>query len=192
MVLQATTQHTSAAEAFDRFVQLPENADKSFEYIAGEICEVVSNNYSSEIAALILYFIQAHLRQHHLVGRVTGADGGYVVCGERYIPDVAFVSAQKQPRPSHDAYNPNPPDLAVEVLSPGNTDHKMRVKIVNYLHAGTTVWVVNPDDKCVECYVPNHPPQTLSIDDTLSGGDTLPGFQLATKDIFPSEESQDE
>ncbi|MEJ5197516.1 MAG: SdrD B-like domain-containing protein, partial [Anaerolineae bacterium] len=49
---------------------------------------------------------------------VTGADGGYRVGDERYIPDVAFVSQSRQPAPSRDAYNAIAPDLAVEVLSP--------------------------------------------------------------------------
>ena len=47
---------------FDQFVLLPGNADRSFEFIGGEIIEMVSNNYASEIAALIIYFIQAFLR----------------------------------------------------------------------------------------------------------------------------------
>ncbi|MEO8612265.1 MAG: Uma2 family endonuclease [Chloroflexota bacterium] len=171
-------------EEFDKFALLPENADKLYEYIGGEIVEVVSNNLSSEIAGLILMFVGLFVRQHDL-GRVTGADGGYRVSGERYIPDVGFISKIKQPEPSREAYNPNPPDLAVEVLSPGNDERDMRIKIVNYLRAGTTVWLVDPDNQAVEVYSPKAPPKTLGIDHMLEGGDVLPGFTLAVKDIFP-------
>lgn len=49
-------RHT--VEEFERVVSLPENTDKLFEFIGGEIAEMVSNNYASEIAALIIYFIK--------------------------------------------------------------------------------------------------------------------------------------
>lgn len=171
-------------DEFDNFVLLPENTDKMFEYIGGEIVEVVANNYSSEVAALILMFVSVFVRQNHL-GRVTGADGGYRVSGERYIPDVAFISKAKQPEPSREAYNPNPPDLAVEVLSPSNDADEMRIKLVNYLRAGTTVWIVNGDKKQVQVYSPGAAPLTLGIHDAIDGGTVLPGFALPVKDIFP-------
>ncbi len=182
MVLQ-TKQLT--VEEFDRIVMQPENSDKLLEYIGGEIVEVVSNNYSSEIAMLIGSLLTVFVRQNDL-GRVTGADGGYQVSGERYIPDVAFISKAKQPEPSRAAYNPNPPDLAVEVLSPSNDESDMRIKVVNYLRAGTTVWVVSPDKKEVEVYSPVDAPKTVGIDGTIEGGEVLPGFALLVKDIFPA------
>ena len=131
-------------EEFDRFVLLPENAERMFEYIGGEIVEAVSSNYSSEIGARFLIVIGMFVLSNDL-GRVTGADGGYQVSGERYIPDVAFVSKAKQP---------NPPDLAAEVLSPTNDADDMQIKVVNYLRVGTVVWVVDPINKRVEVYVP--------------------------------------
>jgi Uma2 family endonuclease len=60
----------------------------------------------------------------------------------------------------------------------------MRIKVVNYLRAGTTVWVVNPDLKTVEVYVPGQPPVVKLLADTLDGGALIPGFSLAVKDIF--------
>jgi Uma2 family endonuclease len=171
-------------EEFDRFVLLPENAERTFEYIGGEIAEVVSNNYSSMIGMFVGAMMTVFVHEHKL-GYVTGADGGYRVSGERYIPDAAFISKARQPEPSHEAYNPNPPDLAVEVLSPTNEADQIRIKIVNYLLAGTTVWLVDPDKKHVEVYVPNQSPITIGIDETLEGGTVLPGFKLPMREIFP-------
>ena len=170
-------------EAFDAFIEQPENREKLFEYIGGRIVEVVSNNYASKIAMTIGAFITLFVKEHGL-GDVTGADGGYKVAGERYIPDVGFISREKQPEPSHEAYNPNPPDLAVEVLSPTNAPADIRIKVVNYLQAGTTVWVVDPDAQSIEVYAPGQSPRTLVKDETLDGGDVLPGFELTLKDIF--------
>jgi len=179
-----TRQYT--VDEFDAFIERPENADRLFEYIGGEIVEVVSNNYASEVAARILIKIGVYVESHN-AGRVTGADGGYKVSGERYIPEVAFVSRQKQPIPSHETYNTNPPDLAVEALSPSNDPGDIRIKVSNYLAAGTVVWVVNSEEKYVEVHTPGQPAKRLSEKDTLDGGTVLPDFILAVKDIFPAE-----
>jgi Uma2 family endonuclease len=173
-------------EEFERFIYLPENVDREFEYIGGEIVEVVSNSYSSEIAANILAEIKFHAKKHK-AGRVTGADGGYIIAGERYIPDVAFISFEKQPQPSRAAYNPTPPDLAVEVLSPTDDDRQMRIKVTNYLSEGTVVWVVNPDERSLEIHQTGKSVTVLDETQTLEGGDVLPGFRLPLAEIFPEE-----
>jgi len=72
-------------EEFDHFVDLPENADKLFEYIGG----------------------------------------GYMVSGERYAPDVAYIAKSRQEKLAERGYNPLPPDLAVEVLSPSSRSNSL-------------------------------------------------------------------
>jgi Uma2 family endonuclease len=173
-----------SAAAFEEIAALPENTDRRLELIDGEIIDVVSNSYSSVVAARILMEIGMVAKTHRL-GRVTGADGGYVIGMHYYIPDVAFTRFERQPEPSHAAYNPVAPDLAVEVLSPGNETAQMRVKVVNYLNAGTAVWVVDPETKRVEVYAPGANPQVLGLEDTLDGGDALPGFTLPVAEVFP-------
>jgi Uma2 family endonuclease len=171
-------------EEFERLAERPENADKRLEYIGGDIVEVVSNSYASLVAVRISARLQLFVEDQKL-GYVTGADGGFVVSNERYIPDVGFISKQKQPEPPRTTWIPALPDLAVEVLSPTDAPEVVRIKIVNYLHAGVTVWLVNPDKRQVEIYVPGQMAHTVGVDDTLDGGDVLPGFRLAVKDIFP-------
>jgi Uma2 family endonuclease len=170
-------------EQFDEFVLRPENADRNFEFIAGEIVEVVSNNYSSLLGIRIGGRISLYAEDHHL-GHVTGADGGYIVVGERYIPDAAFTSYARQPEPCYEAYNPIAPDLAVEVLSPGNADPEIARKLGNYLAAGTHIWLVNPETKTVDVYVPGQPRHTLRVGDTLADEALLPGFTIALATIF--------
>jgi Uma2 family endonuclease len=180
------TQYITAEE-FERFIMLPENADKRFELIGGEIVEVVSNSYSSECAANILILLGGFVKTHKL-GRVTGADGGYIVSGGQYIPDVAFISFDRQSEPSHEPYNPNPPDLAIEVLSPTDNPHKFRIKLSNYLAAGVVVWVVDPERQMVEIHQPGQPVQIVDQEGTLDGGHVLPGFTPPVRDIFPAEQ----
>jgi len=170
---------------FEQFIALPENANRDFEFIEGKIVEVVSNNYSSKIGGLFLIKLGVHVLAGDL-GDVTGADGGYMVNGERYIPDVAFISRAKQPEPCYEAYNPLPPDLAIEVVSQSNNECDIRTKIINYWYGGTLLWLVDSFKKYVQVSVPNESPQTIGLDGVLDGGNVLPGFRLAVKDIFGS------
>lgn len=174
------------AQEFDEFVLMSANAGKTFEYIGGEVIEVPSNPYSSKIASHVARLIGNYVADHDL-GHITGEAGGYVVSGERYAPDVAFISYEKQPELATSGYNPNPPELAVEVISSDSSDelNQLRIKVSNYLAAGTIVWVVKPDDKQLEVYEPTQPVRVLKETDILKADGALQGFELAVKDIFP-------
>lgn len=184
------TKHITVEE-FEQFVEQPENADKLFEYIGGEITEVPSNLYASLISSRILGFIFMYLLQHD-IGYVSGEAGGYMVSGERYAPDVGFISKAKG-AVAQRGYNPNPPDLAVEIDFPSTDEsrRKLRIKIVNYLAAGTVVWVGVVETKTFEVYVPGQPVKIIGMDGRLDGGEILPDFTLAVKDIFPDEQKAD-
>lgn len=173
-------------EEFDEFVQLPENDDKLFEFIGGEIIEVPSNPTSSEIGGIVFGELYIFLKGKDL-GHLTGEAGGYMVSGERYMPDVAFISKGRQPKLATIGYNPTPPELAVEVDFPSTpkSQQTMRVKIFNYAMAGTVLWLVLPETKTVEVYTPGKAAKVFGIGDTLDGGDVLAGFTLAVKNIFP-------
>lgn len=166
---------------FDEFVNQPENADKLFEYIGGEVFEVASNPYSSKIASRFNRYLTAHVDDNDL-GHVTGEQGSYQVSGERYAPDVAYISCARQPELAKSGYNPNPPELAVEVVSSDSAT--LTTKLGNYLAAGTVVWIVRPERESVEVHQPGQPVQTLREKDTLIGGAVLPGFKLALNQVF--------
>ncbi len=171
---------------FDEFIHLPENAERRFELVGGEVIEVPSNMRASRIAGLFLTALNIFLRVHKL-GIATGADGGYIVMGERYVPDVAFISYARHPEMDLPGYNPVAPDLAIEVISnPNNAEEHavLRRKISNYLLAGTLVWVVNPLSQRVEVYAPAKPVLVVDRAGTLYGDDRLPGFALPLVEIF--------
>lgn len=172
-------------EQFDAFVDLPQNSDKLFEYIGGMVFEVPSNPFASKISQIISGELYIYLKQHNL-GHLTGEAGGYIVAGERYAPDVAFISYEKQTELVRQGYNPNPPDLAVEVVSNESAaeSEKLTIKLGNYLAVGTIVWIVRPNLKYIEVHHPGRPVQILREDDVLDGGDLLPGFQLKISDIL--------
>lgn len=174
-------------EAFERFADLPENADKLLEYIGGEIVEVPSNPYSSQISARILIELGIFLKASDIEGHLTGEAGGYMIAGERYAPDVAFVSKDKQAQLARTGYNPVPPDLAFEVVSPIDNERFVITKVTNYLYAGVVVVVVYPQEKTIAVHRVGQKVDMLESDATLTLPDILPGFSLAIKDIFIEE-----
>lgn len=172
-----------SVEEFDRFVALPENADLRFEFVDGEIIEVPSNAFSSELAILIAAALLAFIRPHKL-GRVTGEGAGYIIAGRKLSPDVAFVAAARQDQLAREGYNPIAPDLVVEVISPTDREPAIRRKLAIYAEADVLVWLVRPRRKTVEVYAPDQPVEIMSINDTLDGGEVLPGFKLPVAEIF--------
>jgi Uma2 family endonuclease len=170
-------------EEFERFVMQPENADRRFEYIEGEIVEVVTDSFCSLVALRIGGRIMTYVEDHDL-GYVLGADGGYQVGDDRYMPDVGFISKQRQPQTPHGPFIPNNPDLAVEVISPTDKPKDVRTKTANYVATGTVVWLVDPDVQEIEVHIPGRLVKTYHVDETLEGGDVLPGFKLILRDIF--------
>jgi len=177
MVVQLRQRVT--LDEFEAFIAYPENAEKLFEFISGEIIEVPSNPYVSKIAMLIGATILFYLREND-IGHVTGEAGGYMVGGERYAPDVAFISYDRQP------------ELAVEVVSNGSNaeeQRRLRFKLSSYLAVGVIVWVVNTEEHLVEVHQTGHAPQELGEGDILKAEAILPEFKLAVKDIFPKKKS---
>jgi Uma2 family endonuclease len=172
-------------EEFEAFVDLPENANKRFEFIGGEIIEVPTNFYASKIAGLILTYLNMYNFLHNL-GHVTGADAGFKIGDERYAPDVAFTSYETQKEASEEGYNPNPPNLAIEVVSSERKSEadELNVKLGNYLAAGIMVWIVRPNKKTVEVYESGKAVKIYRENDTIKLESVLPNFELKLSDIF--------
>lgn len=183
----ALERQITTVEQFDDFIQRADMGDHIFEYIGGEIVDVPSNPFASEIAQLFGFFIRLFLRENKIAGHVTTADGGFMVAGERYAPDVAYISHDRQPELAQSGYNPNPPELAVEVISDESNARELdtlMLKISNYMAVGTVVWVVYPVSQMIRVHVQGQPVQIINKDGTLDGGDVLPGFLLAVSEIF--------
>ena len=98
-------------------------------------------------------------------------------------PDVSFVS-QDRIRLSPEGYFEGPPDLAIEVLSPGDRKGKVEYKLSLWLEFGaTSVWLVNPRKRTVEIIASTGERRTLHETDELVD-DTIPGFRVPVSEIF--------
>lgn len=101
-------------------------------------------------------------------------------------PEVAYISAERLPPvEERDQFMEIPPDLAVEVLSPSETARSSREKVDPYLEGGAqAAWVVDPLRRSVTVHLAGGEIEILSEDDTLDGGDVLPGFSVPVAEIF--------
>ena len=77
------------------------------------------------------------------------------------------------------------PDLAVEVLSEGNTEGEMKRKLRDYFLAGIrVVWLIDPRKRTAEVYSSPGRKKRLRESQSLDGGDILPGFSLPLRELF--------
>ena len=121
-----------------------------------------------------------------------GADGMQrMVPGLVRIPDVSFFARGKLTRAKHVA-SPIAPlagDLVVEVVSKSNTKPEIARKLEEYFGAGSKLaWVVDPKRQTVRVHTAPAEFVVLGLDDVLEGGNVLPGFRLAVRDLFESDD----
>ncbi len=159
------------------------------ELIRGELYETMSaGRIHGKVAAIIISVLMAFVRPRRL-GQVIGTDAGVLL--ERSPdtvrePDVAFISAEKMSLDSEaTGYFEGIPDLVVEVMSPNDSYRDMHDKARMWLSYGVPiVWVADPDARSVYEHRIGLPVLTLDEDDTLDGGDVLPGFTCVVRDMF--------
>ena len=134
----------------------------------------------------------ANLLAHHLTAFVVETETGRVLAETGFVlgrepdtvraPDIAFV---RPGRPIGDTYIDGPPDLAVEVVSPGDRPGYVREKVAEWLESGAeAIWVVDPRKRTVAVHVAGQASRVLGELDTLRGEPVLPGFELPLARLF--------
>ena len=77
------------------------------------------------------------------------------------------------------------PVLAVEILSPRDTQEEIDEKIEGYLQAGVhLVWVIDAHDQTVTIYRPGAAPELVNVNQELAGEPELPGFRVPAAQLF--------
>ncbi len=161
--------------------------DRLCELVDGILVEKDAGFYESYLAVVIISALESSARQRD-PGIVVGPDGMMrLASGLVRIPDVAFISWKRLPR-RRIPRKPIPrlaPDLAVEVLSAGNTRREMDRKLQDYFRAGVRlVWYVDSKTRTVTVHTAPDQATVLTINDTLTGGVVLPEFPLALRELF--------
>ncbi len=175
------TREKVTLEAFKQFVEQPENSDRLFELINGEIVEVMPGRTSnSQIHDVIVAEVRPYCKAHGLPCYTTSADGAFNVLGQVYAPDFAY----KRTPMSNEYPDPVAPLWAVEIISPTDKVGDIRRKREGYRAAGILLWEIYPEEQTIDVYAPGQPVSTYGINDMLDVGDLLPGFKLAVRELF--------
>jgi Uma2 family endonuclease len=161
----------------------------------GRLCELVEHVLvekvmgfrESWLASFLIYTLLSFVKPRDL-GIVTGEAGLIQLSpGLVRIPDVAFIAWDRLPgrRIPTDPMPGSAPNLAVEVLSAGNTTAEMARKRREYFDAAEQViWLVDPRSRTVEVYTALDQSTRLHEDDTLDGGTVLLEFTLSLRELF--------
>src|SRR4051812_2554760 len=133
-----------------------DGADKRiFELVDGFLVEKDMGMKESRIALNVARHLHLYLDDHDL-GFVFGADGPTRLrVGRIRFPDTGFVSWE---RIRDDAMLDEPildaiPNLAIEVISKGNTKQEMEQKLKDYFKAGVElVWYLYPETRTADVF----------------------------------------
>jgi Uma2 family endonuclease len=162
----------------------------TFELVRGEIVEMPPAMPKHGLVCVNVVFVLASY------GRQSGH--GYALANDSAVvternpdtvrgADVCFYSHARWPRAQvGDKLPPVPPDLAVEVVSPGNRVGMIMKKVVEYLEVGVSlVWVVYPKQQQVVIYrASEEAPLTLDGHAVIENLPELPGFRCSVSDFF--------
>ena len=183
--MSVTMQAMTAEELLAR----PRNGVRS-ELIEGELIEMQPAGFFHGFTGNLLgAALTTHVLENDL-GVVLMAETGFKVSTNPdtvLAPDVGFVAKDRLPADLSALiwFFPGAPDLAVEVVSPGDTYNEVETKVARYLDAGTRlVWVVRPRQKRVEVHRADGTSALLSVGETLGGESVVPGFKLPIARIF--------
>ncbi|MEQ1693651.1 MAG: Uma2 family endonuclease [Gemmatimonas sp.] len=145
---------------------------------------------AARVLARISVFLEADQSARsaaHPLGDVLAAETGFTLQRSPdtvRAPDVAFVAWDRRPI-STVGFAELAPDLAVEVLSPGDRPGEVLTKVADWLLAGSTlVWVIDADRRRVRVYRADGSASILSEGMAISGEETLPGFNLSVDVLF--------
>jgi Uma2 family endonuclease len=156
----------------------------------GENAMTVRNRWHSRIMARVTKFLDNWLDKQP-------QPRGSVLCGEAGVRlrrepdttvgiDVVYVSAEVAARePTDTTLIDGVPTLAVEILSPNDTQEEINEKIDGYLQAGVAlVWVIDPHHQTVEQFRPGKRPKLVNSEEELSGEPELSGFRVPVAELF--------
>jgi Uma2 family endonuclease len=164
-----------------------ERENRLCELVDGTLVEKAMGFEEARLAGVLLFLVWSYLERNDL-GICVGADGMMRIApGLVRIPDLSFITWDRLPG-RESPREPVPdlaPDLAVEVLSEGNTKQEMARKVREYFDAGVVlVWLIDPRKRTARVYSTVEKSTLVRADQMLDGGAVLPGFSLKLSDLL--------
>jgi Uma2 family endonuclease len=173
----------------EEIIALPDEHGERYELWDGKlIINMTPPGPQHDEISIRLILALGNFAEEGRLGQVYSGQGGFrlspLIC---YMPDVSFVGKEqfRQLRISPDKLLQGAPDLAVEILSPGDSQRQTGKKIADYFQHGTRLaWMIHPRRRWVRVYTSAMDFSTLDGDVQLDGGDVLPGFEYSLVKLF--------
>lgn len=169
-------------------LQMPRDGFR-YELVKGELKKMSpAGQKHGRIAARFTWRLAQHVETHRL-GAVYSAETGFLLSSDPdtvRAPDAAFVARERiEETGDVEGYWPGAPDLAVEVISPGDTYAEVEEKTVQWIQAGARmVIVINPRNRTVAVYRSLNEISILEEDAILDAGEVVPGWKITVKELF--------
>ena len=185
-------------EAIDRRL----NADVGLEYAGGRFIRKSVSDRSSFLAGELVTELNlaARLPDGKRLARAYPADQIYRCWPDEprhsRRPDASAISTARWAAYRAEVKKSDPgemhivPDLAVEVISPGDKSGELETKLRDYARTGfPLVWVFHTVVREVEVRAGGEPIRRLGEDGELTLPDLLPAFRLRVGDLFDAAEA---
>lgn len=165
----------------DELLRLPRDGHK-YELVDGQLRRMSPAGSKHEEIVMLLGARLVEFVRPRRLGVVLGSNALYALPGgNRRCPDVSFVASARMSLDRPPILD-LAPDLAVEVLSPGDSPREMLDKVGEYLQAGVRlVWIIDPaHGKAVVHRSLSDVREVVELD----GEDVLPGFSCPLADVL--------
>ena len=176
----------------DELFWMPDDPYHRYELVRGRLLTMSPpGSLHGLLVTRLTVALAVHVEANQLGVVLTGDPGFHIERDPDTVraPDVAFICrARIPPGGIPRSFWSGAPDLAVEVMSPGDRWSEVNTKIAQYLSVGVQeVWLVEPASRVVSVHRVGEEPSVLHESDTLDGGSLLPGFQYQLARLFTSE-----
>ncbi len=160
--------------------------EKEYEIVNGQPEEKVTGGarhggVGMRLGARLVMHVEAHR-----LGGIYGPDTTFQIGANERLPDISFVAAERiPPEGKPEGKWPMAPDLAVEIILPGDLFEEVISKVKDYFAGGVRqAWLISPEHKTV--IIHHSPTQTtiLSEEDEPISEDLLPGFRCRISELF--------
>jgi Uma2 family endonuclease len=170
----------------EQFLRLPE-AKPALEYIDGKVVQKVS---AKRVHSVLHSFLSTRIFEHVRPRRL-GLPYIELRCtygGRSLVHDLAYFPKGRIPKDATGKLVDDvflAPDLAIEIISPGQTVKNLSARLTWCVAHGVRLgWLIQPTRERVLIFRPDRPAETLERDGSLSGEDVLPGFALPLAEMF--------
>ncbi len=182
MVIQVKRQLT-----LQEFLDLPPDQDDiTYELVEGKIIPKMSPKKNhSKLTRTFLYLLDAWSAGRGEVCPELAITLTRKGCDWVPTPDLLYISCERLPADwANDGACSVPPDLAIEIISPGQTFGQVAAKATDYLNANVSrVWVVDSKARSITVFYPDAPPQTYR-GDTLLTDALFEGLEFTVEQVF--------